>query len=474
MQRIIFFLVSLLILASVSCRKDRIIEDSSAMLSFSEESILFDTVFTTLGSTTKRFKVYNNHNQSIRVSNIRLGSGITSSFRMNVDGISAVNIGEVIIPKKDSIYVFVEVTVNPTNQNNPLVIRDSITFETNGNTQHVLLEAWGQDAYYHKPTVFPANGFPPYSVFDCNDVWTNDKPHVIYGYAVVDSSCTLTIMPGTRVHLYKNAVLWVYKDGTLNVAGAKGNEVKFSGTRLEPSYDNVPGQWGRIWFSALSKNNSIDWAIIKNGAIGLHVDTFPNTLAPTLHIKNTIVKNMSSFCILGQGAKIRAYNSVFADAGEYVAALTIGGAYGFYHCTFASYNTSRTNPLLLVKNWYEDVFKVKHVRGIDSAYFGNCIVYGSTANEIKLDSLPGKFYYKFDHCLLKTDINTSSAYHFKNNVLNQEPYFGDVGNVSMGINSNSAARNIGDLQIGTNYPVDFNTNSRIADGMPDAGAFEYQ
>ena len=38
-----------------------------------------------------------------------------------------------------------------------------------------------------------------YHLLDCSTHWTNDKPHVIYGYAVVDQGKTLTINIGVFV-----------------------------------------------------------------------------------------------------------------------------------------------------------------------------------------------------------------------------------------------------------------------------------
>ena len=89
---------------------------------------------------------------------------------------------DVEIGAEDSLFIFVEVTIDPNNQNTPLIVTDSILFETNGNLQDIDLVAWGQDAHYYRnlPEV--------HSVFlNCNDVWNNDKPYVIYGYALVDS-----------------------------------------------------------------------------------------------------------------------------------------------------------------------------------------------------------------------------------------------------------------------------------------------
>ena len=152
-----------------SCKKDKF--SSTGSLSFSDDTITFDTLFTTLGSTTKFFTIRNPGKQALKISNIRLENGATSSYRMNVDGDSGTSFNDVEIPAKDSIYVFVEVTVDPNSANLPFVIYDAIQFTTNGNQQKVVLEAYGQNA----------NFFDAASI-ENDTVWNNNLPYVILNY----------------------------------------------------------------------------------------------------------------------------------------------------------------------------------------------------------------------------------------------------------------------------------------------------
>lgn len=478
--------ISMLILGMLgasSCKKDQFITDPSAKIDFSTTAILYDTVFTTVGSTTKSFIVYNRNDLPIKISSIRLARGTASNFRVNVDGTKGVLFSNVEIAANDSLFVFAEVTVDPNNSNNPLIIRDSVVFETNGNTQDVDLEAWGQDAYFHTPNVFPTNGFPPYSIINCNTTWINDKPHVIYGFAVVDSGCMLTMNAGTKVYMHPNAVLWIYKDGTLKIKGDISLPVIIQGDRLEPQYSEEPGQWGYIWLSPGSRNNEIEGAIIKNGLIGVLADTMGNSLNPTLTISNTIVKNMSIAALYGRGTFIKGSNCVFANCGQYVAALTIGGKYNFYHCTFANYwsNGTRQFPVLLLNNYYEDINENIITRDLDSAYFYNCIVYGDVTNgdELKLESSTNTsfdFKFKFHNSLIKTTLNTSSS-EYENVIVNADPYFNSPGNNDYRINNPLAAFAVidkGDPAIGLLYPIDLEGKSRTVNGNPDIGAYEYE
>lgn len=477
--RQILFLFFCFALIFTSCKKDELITDPSAKIEFSKDTVLFDTVFTNVGSTTKGFRIYNKHNQPINISKIYLGTGSSSQYRINVDGYytSPGNpvIHDVEILGGDSLYVFVQVTVDPTGVNAPLLIRDSIVFETNGNVQDVKLIAIGQDVYLHKPDHFPSNGFPAYSIITCNDIWTNDKPHLIFGYAFVDSACTLTMQQGTKVHLYKNAVLAVYKDGTLIVNGIKNNEVVVQGSRLEADYKEKPGQWGKIWLMAGSKNNVINYAIIKNGAIGLQVDTVVTSGTPTVKLSNTIIRNMQAAALYGQGAHIWSNNCVFANCGQYVAALSIGGKYKFEHCTFANFwsEDNRQTPILAINNYYVSGSTL-FVRPMDSCYFGNCILYGSLTDEIGIDSttaVGSGFYmnYKFNHCILKTAMSTTNPSFYNTILKNISPSFTDAGANDYRLSSTSPAIDAGDTFI--NIPFDLNGNLRS--GIPDLGAYEY-
>jgi hypothetical protein len=310
--------------------------------------------------------------------------------------------------------VFVTCTLNSTNKNNPIVIEDSLIFTTNGNVQNVYLEAWGQDAHFFKPNIFPSSG-PAYSVIPCSaSHWINDKPYVIFGYAV-DTGCTLTIDPGVNVYLHNNGVLYMSKGATLQVSGAFGNPVTFQGDRLEPEYKYVPGQWGEIQLAPGSINNTIQWAVIKNGTVGIEVDTVGNT-KPTLEIDHTIIKSMSEFGLLGLGARITGDDLLVEDCQYYCVNLSYGGGYRFNQCTFANYWSygQRQTGLLLLNNHYTDINGNPVIRTTDSANFYNSLVYGSQGDEIAIDQAASStLNYFFGYCFLKTTLNITTP-HFTN------------------------------------------------------------
>ncbi len=483
-SRITLLIISFLyLLSQTSCKKDELLTDSGASLSFSTDSILFDTVFVTIGSVTKNFKIYNTYDQPIKVSNIHLGGGTASNFRVNVNGTPGYNFNDLEIRAGDSAWVFVEVTVDPNSQILPYVIEDSLMFETNGNLQKVNLASWGQNAHFIvanrnlNPT---SSSSIRYALIDTNlnasITWDNTLPYVIYGgYAVIDSSQTLTINAGTQIHFNKNAGLWVYKSGSLKVKGTKQDPVVFQGLRREASFVDEPGQWDRIWIND-GGVNEIDYAIIKNGFIGLQTETISDPALPTsLKITNTIVKNMSGLGVLSRAFSINGWNNVFANCGQYCAAFTIGGTYDFTNCTFANYwtNGQRSTPTFYLNN-YATVNNVDVHVPMD-AKFKNCIIYGSNDNEIEVDMIKSSSdsVYKFSNLLVKVDKkhDTGNA-NYVQVIRNTDPNFTETSKNKYTLEIGSPAINFGDASFVGTIPFDLDGALRILGSAPDLGAYE--
>ena len=481
MKLVFRILLSILILAGIfSCSKDNIIDDPSARLSFSVDTVMFDTVFTTIGSTTQHLKIYNNNNKDILVSSLILAGGKESNFRINVNGTQSDIIRDLVIPANDSIYIFVEVTVDPNNANSPMVIQDSIVFMTNDNLQDVDLVAYGQDFNLYNGAIIES------------ETWTKGKPYLIYNSTLVDSTATLIIEAGTMIYLHKRSSLLV--KGTLEVHGTFEEPVYFQGDRLEDFYDDKPGQWGSwieyedggsyilggIHMLAGSKDNIINYAVIKNAIKGIQVDTLASYDKPTLTLKNSRIENMTYVGIYAQGTTIAALNTVVANCGSHAVALMIGGSYEFYHCTFANYYRygTRTTPSLIITNFY--IYEnTAYVRPLENALFSNCIIYGGLQSEIRLMNsingipLPGKFNYLFDHCLIKVDtMDTSNDRYFKNIIKNEDPRFISTFDLDFHLDTLSPARDIADYEISKLFPLDLDRVNRLSDDGPDLGAYE--
>ncbi len=473
---VLFFSITLFF----SCRKDDITTSSADKLVFSTDSVLFDTVFTTFGSTTKQMKIYNRSNDAIIISDIYVDGGENSQFRINVDGIPGNSLKNVRIEGNDSIFVFMEVTIDPNNILSPFVVNDKINFITNGNHQTVGLIAWGQNAHYYVANK-SVGGIPivyldrDTSAGPLDSIWTNDKPYVIYGgYLTLDGDDRLTIQQGVKVHLHNNSGIWVYENGNIIVNGTQSDPVIFQGTRLEYTWQDVPGQWDRIWINEGATDNVFNYAIIKNAFIGIQAETLPfNPSAPTsankLRLNNCEIHNNSGVGIYLRNYQVTDTNSVISNSGQYNVLVTGGGEYQFNHTTIANYWSSgtRQTPSVYLQNYYLDINGATQVRDIDSANFYNCIIDGNVDIEFDYDILaPGNINYKFHHCLLKTTNSTAGSNYIS---VNSSPsnVFIDVTNHDYHLANGSPAINAGFLT-GVAFDKDGNPRSN----PPDLGAYE--
>lgn len=459
MQRIIFILFSIVFVFLFSCKKDNFL--LTGQLSFSVDTLMFDTVFTTIGSTTASFTAYNPMDADIKLKSIRLGGINNANFRLNIDGISSKEVKDVIIPAKDSIYIFVEVTVNPTNQNSPMVLLDSVVFQMESSMQDVKLVAWGQDVHLINGEIISTT------------TWTNDKPYLIYNSMLVDSLNTLTIGEGVQVYLHYGSSIYV--KGTLLVNGTYDNPVVFQGDRLESFYDDVPGQWDRIVFFEGSHNNIINYAIVKNGIIGIQVGTLGTSDKPDVEINNTQVLNMNYSGIYSLGGSIYSTNTVVSNTGFYAIALLMGGDYTFYHTTVTNLWTysNRTEPsVVLTNNLLAN--NIYYVGNLTNATFGNCIIYGNKDDELAIgEDKNYEFNYLFQNCIITNDqVDISDTSHFKNIYRNLQPKFINLTNNNFELDILSPAIDKGNISIGNLVPSDYKGDSRTSDAAPDLGAFE--
>ncbi len=456
-----------------SCEDEGYINSPDAQLRFSADTVMFDTIFTTIGSTTQNLKIYNPYNENILISRIRVAGGEFSNFRINVNGESGNEVYEVEVPARDSIFIFVEVTIDPNGQNLPMVVKDSIEFTTNANRQNIKLIAYGQDFELIKSENVGTT------------TWTADKPYLVYDYAYVDSTSVLTIEPGARIYFHKDAGLYVR--GTINAGGTFQNPILFSADRLEDTYKNIPDQWNGIILFSGSHDNVFNYTTIKNANIGLQAGTIEDDGYASLKLSNSRIENMAYAGLFAMKSKITGYNNVIANCGFYAAALLVGGEYEFYHTTIANYwggYTSKvrkssslvlSNALIIKK---DDGTEVTHTGDLEKAFFGNSIIYGNNPIEIELGKNEEKeFNYFFDHCIIQVPdtFKTTDKNHYRNVWKGEEynPLFVDpYKNYNYSLDTLSPAKDIGSVDFAKLFPMDLMNKDRLSDAGPDLGAYE--
>jgi len=349
----------------LGCNKEGFIDSPDARLSVSADTLFFDTVFTTVGSVTQFFKIYNDNSQKLRLSSVTLAGGNNSAFKMNVDGVAGSKVDNLEIEGKDSLYVFVSVSINQNTTNLPFIVQDSIRIEYNGNSRWVQLQAWGQNANFLRNMRLSGNV-----------VWTNDLPYVIMGGLRVDTNATLTIQKGTRIFMHADAPFVV--DGRLIVQGiaADSGRIYFSGDRLDNPYRDFPGSWPGIYFRGRSHDSQLDYAVIKNSYQGVVVEDPSINANPKVILNQCIIDNIYDAGIIGIQTSINANNCVVSNCGKNVI-LAKGGTYNFNHCTVPTYTNAylvHKEPVLLVTNFIKQ--DNNYLTADLNATFSNCIFWG--------------------------------------------------------------------------------------------------
>ncbi|WP_423126734.1 hypothetical protein [Gaoshiqia sp. Z1-71] len=465
--------VFLMLIYMISCEDERYLSSADVKLAFSVDTVMFDTIFTTIGSTTQHLKVYNPYDQKILISHIRLAGSKDSPFRLNINGFPTDELFDVEIGPKDSIYIFVEVTIDPSGMDLPIVVKDSIEFLTNANLQDVDLVAWGQDIVLVKEHITRST------------TWTAEKPYLVYSNTKVDTAVVLTVEPGARIYFHHGTGLYV--QGKIIAEGTLAQPVVFQGDRLEDVYQNVPDQWNGILLFSGSYDNKFQYAEIKNANIGLQVGTIENEGYASVVLANTKIYNHAYAGIFSLKSKIRAYNCVVANCGYYAAALLVGGEYEFYHTTIANYwggyssRTRSTSSLMISDHVIVDKSNGSnktYVGDLKKAYFANSIVTGNiiTRNELNLIKTGEvDFNFRFDHCLLQLadTFKVTNGNNYSGILKGVDPKFIDPYNkMIFELDTLSPAKDAGSVDVGVLFPYDLQNKSRTSDIAPDLGAYE--
>ncbi len=409
----LFLLLSCLLTLLPGCEPKEDLVQTSGGLELQADTVLFDTVFTTIRTVTKRLWVYNRNNGAVK-TDVSLGGTAGATYSLIINGDAGPAATGVTIRGKDSLLVLVRAVLGDNGQTTApkqFLVTDEVHFRTNGNDQVAHLVAYGQNAYFHRADLIRGN---------TTVTWRTDKPHVIINSPLaqaggpvdvgvyVEAGSTLLIPPGTRIYCHAGATIQV--NGTLKIntgftpavndtTAAKLGVVRFLGDRLEPGYAEIPGQWGGIFFTSSSHDNVIRYAEIKNANFGASLLNTQNApRQPDLLLENVVMRNISGANpayvgtglppggIVGVLSNITATNCLFSNCGEY-AVLGFGGTFNFNFCTFANYTPSfrRETASLTFSNQLTDASGAPRKFPL-VINLTNSIVWGSFENELLLDN----------------------------------------------------------------------------------------
>jgi hypothetical protein len=192
MRYILLFIISISLFSISSCRKDFSTTPSFGALEFSKDTVFLDTVFTNIGSATYNLKVYNRSNKDIHIPSIQLEKGMASNYRLNVDGIAGKEFNEISILAKDSMYIFIETTIDFSAVSDPLYT-DRILFDNGINQQDVDLVTLVQDATF----IFP--GRDPITM-EIDNLTIDGEPTTIQGRFLEDTELVFSNTKPTVIY----------------------------------------------------------------------------------------------------------------------------------------------------------------------------------------------------------------------------------------------------------------------------------
>jgi hypothetical protein len=423
---LLLLLLAILTLSFAACNKDEDITfDPNAKLNFSTDSVLFDTVFTSVGSTVRRFKIFNYNEKAINIDEIKIGGGINSPFSINVNGKQMIEGRNVKINGRDSINVLVRVNVNPSAQEQPFIVEDSILMFFNGKREKVPLLAYGQNA------IFVNN----VSITN-NTSWDSKLPYIIYNSVTIEENAALNIAPGTKILFHSGSTMHI--KGTLTANGTKKDSILFASDRTERLYEEEPGQWNGLHFYGSSKNSLINHATIKNGIAGITVDSLSTNSNPKLLLVNSVIKNMQVVGFLGYHTQLAAYNNLFYNCGQYLIYGIGGGNYEMIQNTFAAYNFNfaRKTSAVHLSDYISDTENAAL-----TANLTNNIIWGSLENELSIEKKSGATsIIDLKNNLIRT---SNVSYAEGGNIINSDPLFVNPRLGNFKVTDDSPANNKG-------------------------------
>lgn len=402
-----FYILFVLFAMILSCSDDdEFTSNPSSRLTFSVDSVLMDTVFSTVGSSTYSFWVFNNNDEGIRLPVVRLRSGNQTGFRVNVDGSYLDNqLGSVVtdleVRAGDSIRVFVELTASENGKDEAQRLEDNLIFKLeSGVEQSICLRAFVWDAYQ-----------VGYLHITSDTTISTHKPIVVYGSILVDSATTLTLH-NTKLFFHDKAGLDIH--GTLNA-----DSCLFRGDRLDHMFDYLPydfvsGQWRGLHFYASSTGNMMQACEIRNPETGIQLDSaaIDTTALPRITLQNSIIHNCKGPGIEAFNATIDLrYCQVTNTLGDCVALY--GGSASLLNCTLAQFYpfSAERGAALRFSNFSTNDTACP----LEQLFCANSILTGYPddvlTGERKDDAVA--FNYYFENCLLKTPADDDTL-HFSN------------------------------------------------------------
>lgn len=464
------------VIIAASCSDDNeFSSDPSLRLTFSTDTISFDTVFTTVPSSRGGMMVYNRNDKALRINSVELVSGGESGFRVLVDGQYGTFMQDFEISGKDSLFLFAELTPPKNDTPEPLILKDTIRFTLeSGVQQQVLLMAYGRDVSFMRAMAVNSD-----SVITAGH-------YVVYDSLVVSPGATLTIEPGATLYFHDKVPLIVR--GAINAKGTKSAPVVFRGDRTDNMfsylpYDRIPGQWDGIVLAATSNGNVFDYCDIHSANYGIKMEA-GDTTVQRLTMNASRLENFYGHALELVQAHADVTNTLVANAGGNCVKV-VGGKVNFTHCTLANFFVYKVRDVALtLHNFYGTT-----PAPLYGANFVNCVITGSKKDELMGylsdlgDTVPHCRNYRFENSLINTVVGDDE--NFVNVTVDEKdtsPFAAehfssidhDIFLYDFHLTDISAARAMGNEAVLGNAKLLYDKDSVLREsGAVDAGCYQY-
>ncbi len=450
--------------------------DANARLTFGRDTVSFDTLVSTVSSSTQRLLVYNHNKDGLRIQEVRLKNAGSSPFRVNVDGqFLQGGVGnEFEVLGEDSIFVHLEVTLPEAGADTITHYTDSLCFQLeSGRVQYVVLQAGGQDAWHWRGV----------KVIERDTLLQSRRPVIVYDSLYVSPGVTFTLEAGTQLYFHQKASMCV--DGTLRVNGTLDAPVVFRGDRTGNlfdylPYDNTPQQWGGVYLRGSGhKFNYLD----------LHSSTFGIVAEDTdMELANCVIHNTGGNALWTKNCRVKAYNTQISNAYGDLFRM-IGGDTEMVFCSLAQfYNFEAGHGWALCLRDYDIEYDDTIFYDIAQANFHNCFIsgYGDdviSGHFIKERKFDTPVSYLFERCFLNTVYSDGDSVRFVRNIYENPEDTMSYGRQFLLFDTYARRYDFtpdtlahfcdsADVRWVESYPVDRMGRGRSTNGLPDIGAYE--
>jgi hypothetical protein len=472
-------MLAIAVIGITACSDEDFSSSPALSLTFSTDTVKFDTIFSKVPTSTRTMWVYNRSGKDLRCTNVRLLNGNQTGYRVNVDGVylspaAGYQMQDVEIRNKDSLRVFVELTSPKTGKLEPQELSDKLLFTLeSGNTQELVLDAFSWDAE-------EVNNL----VVSSDMTLESTSPLLVNGMIIVEEGATLTIPAGQTIYFSSNAGIEV--NGTLRVEGTAEENVTLRGSRLDNMFDYLPydlisGQWKGIHLKASSYDNYIGYADIHSTMDGIVCDE-SDLSKLKLDIENSIVHNCQGYGIKAISSSVKIENCQITNTLNDCVAFFGGNGY-VGNSTLAQFYPfdSKRGAALRFTNFFEEKTLPLHnlncVNSIVTGYAEDVIMGETNESETV-------FSYSFANCILRTpEVKDEKSASFFTDIIWEEPedtvYGGDKNFKLVDIDTQHYDFHLSDKSkaIGaasTTYAPANDRDGKPRDDKPDMGCYEFR